>query len=197
MTIREVKVSDLLPATYNPRKDLQPNDTEYKKLKNSIEEFGYIEPIIWNEKTGNLVGGHQRLKVLTEQGHTKVDVVVVNLEDRDEKILNVSLNKVKGRWDIGALSDIMHELDELSAVELSGFDDWEIENLFMQYDHIKDLMQEDFGGFDDAKEKSTFVMTFSLPGSERESIEKYVQQESNSKEKLAEAVMSKVKEEMV
>ena len=66
MNIEKKNVKDLLPADYNPRKDLKPGDPEYEKLKRSIEQFGYVEPVIWNEKTGRVVGGHQRLKVLTD-----------------------------------------------------------------------------------------------------------------------------------
>lgn len=95
MEIRTLKATEIKAADYNPRKDLQPEDTEYKKLRRSIEEFGYVEPIIWNERTGNVVGGHQRLKVLLEQGAQEIDCVVLSLDDKDEKILNVLLNKVK------------------------------------------------------------------------------------------------------
>ncbi|CAM5794058.1 hypothetical protein BBOR36S_03379 [Brevibacillus borstelensis] len=62
---------------YNPRIELQPGDLEYEKLKYSIEEFGYVEPIVWNERTGNLVGGHQQFKILVhEQGATEVEVSI-------------------------------------------------------------------------------------------------------------------------
>lgn len=100
MEIRTLKATEIKAADYNPRKDLQPEDAEYKKLRRSIEEFGYVEPIIWNERTGNVVGGHQRLKVLLEKGAQEIECVVVSLDDKDEKILNVLLNKVKGRWDM-------------------------------------------------------------------------------------------------
>ena len=62
MLIEKKKVADLIPANYNPRKDLKPGDPEYEKLKRSMETFGYVEPLIWNKKTGRVVGGHQRLK---------------------------------------------------------------------------------------------------------------------------------------
>lgn len=64
MNIEKISVEKLLPAKYNPRKDLQPGDPEFEKLKRSITEFGYVEPIIWNKRTGVVIGGHQRLKVL-------------------------------------------------------------------------------------------------------------------------------------
>ena len=194
MEIRTLKATEIKAADYNPRKDLQPEDTEYKKLRRSIEEFGYVEPIIWNERTGNVVGGHQRLKVLLEKGAQEIECVVVSLDDKDEKILNVLLNKVKGRWDIGKLADLLQELDEAGAMEATGFEDWELQSLLMQYDHIKDLMEEDFSDYSSEKERSTFTMTFSLPAGARETVESYLQNTDNAKIELATAIINKVKE---
>ena len=193
MRIRTLKAAEIKAAEYNPRRDLQPEDAEYEKLRRSIEEFGYIEPIIWNERSGNVVGGHQRLKVLLEKGVEDIEAVVVDLGDKDEKILNVLLNKVKGRWDIGKLADLLQQLDEAGAMELTGFEDWELQSLLMQYDHIKDLMEEDFSGYSDEKERSTFTMTFSLPAGARETVESYMQKTENAKVELATAIINKVK----
>ena len=194
MEIRTLKATEIKAADYNPRKDLQPEDAEYNKLRRSIEEFGYVEPIIWNERTGNVVGGHQRLKVLLEKGAQEIECVVVSLDDKDEKILNVLLNKVKGRWDIGKLADLLQELDEAGAMEATGFEDWELQSLLMQYDHIKDLMEEDFSDYSSEKERSTFTMTFSLPAGARETVESYLQNTDNAKIELATAIINKVKE---
>ncbi len=194
MNIKTLKATELKAAEYNPRKDLKPEDAEYKKLRRSIEEFGYVEPIIWNERTGNVVGGHQRLKVLLEKGQEDIECVVVDLEDKDEKILNVLLNKVKGRWDIGKLADLLQELDDAGEMEVTGFEDWELQSLLMQYDHIKDLMEEDFSDYSSEKEKETFVMTFSLPAGARETVEAYLQNTENAKVELATVIINKVKE---
>ena len=86
----------LNPAAYNPRKDLKPGDREYEKLKRSITTYGFLEPLIWNKTTGNVVGGHQRLKILLDMGHTEIDCVVVELDPQKEKALNVALNKIQG-----------------------------------------------------------------------------------------------------
>jgi ParB-like chromosome segregation protein Spo0J len=79
MQIETKHVKDLLPAEYNPRKNLKPGDKEYEKLKRSIEQFGYVEPVIWNQATGRIVGGHQRLKVLMDMGITEVECVIVQM----------------------------------------------------------------------------------------------------------------------
>lgn len=191
--IQTLKAAELKTAEYNPRRDLQPEDAEYQKLRRSIEEFGYVEPIIWNERTGRVVGGHQRLKVLLEKGAEEIEAVVVDLDEKNEKILNVLLNKVKGRWDIGKLADLLQELDEAGAMDLTGFEDWELQSLLMQYDHIKDLMEEDFSGYDDGKERSTFTMTFSLPAGARETVEEYMKTKENAKAEMATAIINKVK----
>mgnify|MGYP000618138885 CR=1 FL=1 len=74
MLIEKKNVAELLPADYNPRKDLKPGDKEYEKLKRSIEQFGYVEPVIWNATTSRVVGGHQRLKVSSTWASRKWNV---------------------------------------------------------------------------------------------------------------------------
>ena len=81
MIIEKLKIDKLIPADYNPRKDLKPGDQEYEKLKKSIEQFGYVEPVIWNKTTGRVVGGHQRIKVLVDLGEKELDCVVVELSE--------------------------------------------------------------------------------------------------------------------
>ena len=142
MNIEKKNVKDLLPADYNPRKDLKPGDPEYEKLKRSIEQFGYVEPVIWNEKTGRVVGGHQRLKVLTDMGITEVDVVVVDMDTEKEKALNIALNKISGEWDTEKLALVIADLQGTDFdVSLTGFDPEELEDLFR--DDVKSGVKED------------------------------------------------------
>ena len=130
MQIIKKAISQLRPSPYNPRKDLTPDDPEYQKLKKSILEFDYVDPIIWNKKTDRVVGGHQRLKILKEIGRKQIDVSVVNLSDTKEKALNVALNKVQGEWDYPKLKDLLIELDTGAFdMELTGFDMEELEQL--------------------------------------------------------------------
>lgn len=193
MEIRKVKVSDLRPAEYNPRQDLKPGDREYEKIARSIDEFGYVEPIVWNETTGNIVGGHQRLKILIERGETEVEVSVVRLNEHDEKVLNVALNKITGRWDTGKLTDLLKELQSEGAMEVTGFEDWELDALSMQYDHIDDLLNEDFSEFAAKEPKDTFTMTFTLPEDVKTAVQEYIETTPNAKAELATAIINKVK----
>ena len=142
MLIEKKKTVELLPAEYNPRKDLKPGDEEYEKLKRSIEEFGYVEPVIWNKTTGRVVGGHQRLKVLIDLGITEVDCVVIEMDDAKEKALNIALNKISGDWDKDKLTLLIADLQgEDFDVSLTGFDPAEIDDLFK--DSLKYGMHDD------------------------------------------------------
>ena len=144
MNVIKKAVNEINPAAYNPRKDLKPGDAEYEKLKKSILEFDIVEPLIWNEKTGNLVGGHQRLKVIKELGIENVEVSVVNLSEVKEKALNIALNKISGEWDFPALKDLLEELDTGDIdIEITGFDLKEIEDLMTQYNVPEEGLTDD------------------------------------------------------
>lgn len=109
----EVKrIADMNRAAYNPRVDLQPEDEEYQAIERSLKRHGLVQPIVWNRRTNTVVSGHQRLTVLEAQGETEVTVSVVDLDDIQEKELNVALNKVTGEWDDDKLSVILNELGE-------------------------------------------------------------------------------------
>jgi DNA modification methylase len=87
--IRNVPLKTLKPAPYNPRRI---DASAMAGLEKSLERFGVVEPIIFNERSGFVVGGHQRLKVLRRQKVKSTDVVIVDLDEIDEKALNVALN---------------------------------------------------------------------------------------------------------
>jgi len=131
MKIQKVKVLEINPAPYNPRIDLAPGDPDYEKLKNSISTFGLVEPLVWNKRTGNLVGGHQRLKILVAQGTAEVEVSVVDLSLEMEKALNIALNKISGDWDEKKLADLLTEIQQIPDfdVGLTGFESKEISEL--------------------------------------------------------------------
>lgn len=132
MRIEKLPIATLKLPPYNPRQDLRPGDLAYEKIARSLAEWGLVEPLVWNERTGHLVGGHQRLKVLIAQGETEVEVSVVNLDDRAEQALALALNKVGGDWDEGQLRALLAELDDGTYdPTISGFDREEIDQLLM------------------------------------------------------------------
>ena len=142
MLIEKKNTAELLPADYNPRKDLKPGDPEYEKLKRSIEQFGYVEPVIWNKVTGRVVGGHQRLKVLIDMGIAEVECVVVEMDADKEKALNIALNKISGEWDKDKLALVIADLQGADFdVSLTGFDPAELDDLFKE--SINDGIHDD------------------------------------------------------
>ena len=132
MIIRKFKLDDLNPAKYNPRKKLKPGDKEFEKLENSIKNFGYVELIVVNVANNNtVISGHQRLSVLKHLGETEVECVVVELNENDEKALNIAMNKVAGEWDEQMLADLLTDLKDADYdLDWTGFDAPEVEALF-------------------------------------------------------------------
>lgn len=144
MNLQRIAVERLKPAKYNPRKDLKPGDPAYEKIKLSLKTYGYVDPVIWNEVTGNIVGGHQRFKVLTAEGATEIDCVVVHIEDpQAEKALNIALNKAVGEWEPVALAELLQDLQASGYhMDATGFDAAEIDDLFSKV-HDKDVKDDD------------------------------------------------------
>jgi DNA modification methylase len=144
MVTEKRSLKDLKPAEYNPRKALTPEDSEYQKIKRSIETFGYVDPIIIN-KDGTIIGGHQRHTVLLDLGYTEVDVVVLDLSKEDEKALNIALNKISGEWDELKLRDLLVELDLGDYdISLTGFDNKELENLIELTDFEPEVTEDEY-----------------------------------------------------
>jgi ParB-like chromosome segregation protein Spo0J len=123
--IRPIK--SIKTAKYNPRKI---SDQALESLKQSIERFGFVDPVIVNDRTGVLVGGHQRIKAAKELGLEAVPVVGVNLDEGEEKALNVALNKISGEWDLDLLKGVLEDIqaDGLD-LSLTGFDEQELASL--------------------------------------------------------------------
>ena len=142
MNIQKINILKLKPSEYNPRKDLQPEDEEYIKIKNSILEFGYVAPVIINADM-TVIGGHQRLKVLKELGYEEIQCIVVDLDKNKEKALNLALNKISGEWDNDKLEAILAELKETDIdMNITGFSNDEIDDI------LKDIMGSNEDDFD-------------------------------------------------
>ena len=143
MEFRKIRIADLIPASYNPRKKLKPGDKEYQKIKNSITEFGYVEPVIVNSDM-TIVAGHQRATVLTDLGYEEIDCIVIDIDKWKEKALNIALNKITGEWNKELLADLIADLQDSDFdVTFTGFEPPEIEQLFNSV-HDKKVTEDDF-----------------------------------------------------
>lgn len=143
MEFKKLLIADLKAAAYNPRKALKPGDKEYEKIKNSIVEFGYCEPVIVNDDM-TIIGGHQRVTVLKDLGYTEIECIVISIDKTKEKALNIALNKITGEWNKELLADLIKDLQENDFdVAFTGFEPPEIEQLFNAV-HDKKITEDDF-----------------------------------------------------
>lgn len=140
MELISLRISDLNPAPYNPRVALKPGDPAWVKLSRSLEEFSLVQPIVWNRRTGHVVGGHQRLEVMKHQGFEHVDCVVVDLPLEKEKALNVALNnsEIASDWDPDKLVSLIADLQVVPDFDptLTGFDSQQLKDLLLAPDPV-------------------------------------------------------------
>lgn len=139
--VETINRKEIKNAEYNPR---TISESAKLKLREALENHGLVEPLIWNKKTGNLVGGHQRLEQLDnlEQSNDyNLDVAVVYVDEREEAVLNVQLNNpsMQGDWDTNKLADLAINFD-IDFEEL-GFDDLDIDFLFDGDDRFSELYE--------------------------------------------------------
>lgn len=189
MQIVRKKIRDMDRAAYNPRIDLIPGDTEYENLRRSITTYGMLIPVIWNERTNRVVGGHQRLTVLENEGETETDVSVVDLDETQEKQLNIALNKVEGGWDEEKLAELLMELGEDAT--LTGFTQQEIDSLTNDIDSLidGDTVDEELKAIEEL-----FNISLTFDKADQEELKAYVK--DYGKEALIEVIIQKAKGEI-
>lgn len=167
MEFEKIKITDINPASYNPRTITEEN---YQKLKDSLGNFGLIDPIIINLRNNNtIIGGHQRYKALLDGDNTTLYLIRLgdigwvftdtNLKVTDEnmeKLMNINLNQTSlmGEWDTLKLTNLFEELEnEDISLDLTGFD----ENIFDELEFGDDLFKEDTASVDgDVSEEDGF-----------------------------------------
>jgi len=154
---KKININELKPAEYNPR--IMPEE-EYNKLKNSLDTFGLVDPIIIDLKHNNtIIGGHQRYQVLIDE-NPEQELQLIQLGDigliiketniklndiNDQKALNLALNKIQGEWDYNKLDDLLIELtDDHYQIELTGFDDIDLmeSTLTNEIKSLEDIQEE-------------------------------------------------------
>ena len=142
--LKVLPISVLKPAEYNPRKKLKKGDKEYKKILDSIEEFGFADPLVVNADM-TIIGGHQRLTVAQDLGYTEVPCAVVDIDKTREKALNIALNKITGQWDDGLLAELLEDIANSGDFDIgkTGFDPPEIGELFNKL-HDKKVKEDNF-----------------------------------------------------
>jgi ParB-like chromosome segregation protein Spo0J len=163
MKVVKKALTDLKPAPYNPR---VISDQEKEKLRNSLFTFGYVDPLVWNSKTGHVIGGNQRLMVLRELQQADperwkgpFEVIELDLDEHREKALNLALNKISGDWNYEKLRLVFEELDE-SVYELTAFDLAEISVLTQELEDFEEEELPDLEGKTKDEKGYVIYLTF-------------------------------------
>lgn len=128
--VKTISRSEIKNAEYNPR---VMDDNAKKRLKAALKKHGLVSALTWNKRTGNLVGGHQRLEQLDSLENDKnysLTVCVIDVDEKEEATLNVHLNNpsMQGEWDLDKLADMTNEFN-LSFDDM-GFTKLDIDFMF-------------------------------------------------------------------
>jgi DNA modification methylase len=129
MDVVEVATEQLatMAAPYNPRTIA---DHDLEALRRSLRYFGTVEPVVVNQRSGHIVGGHQRVKAALAEKIESLPVVYVDLDDPSERQLNLALNRIHGEFDLEKLEEVLRELETMGAdLDLTGFTEVEINDL--------------------------------------------------------------------
>ena len=154
MIIEKKQIADLIPAPYNPR---QSTAKQEKHLKESLEKFGMVEPIIFNKQTGYIVGGHFRVRELKKLGIKEIECVIVDLNEADEKELNIRLNANTGSWDWDTLANDWDVVDlEAWGLEIPQFDEGNDGDLEDLSDKIKSMFKIEVICKDEQEQEKTY-----------------------------------------
>lgn len=157
MEIRTMQIDEIEVDDYNPRKELTRDDPEYERLRKSLSEYGVVKPLVYNEETNTLIGGHQRIRILKDIGREEVEVSVVNLPKPKEKALNIMLNNENsmGSWDKFKLEDVVDDLDSSNIdLDLTGFGEFHVESILTELNNGGD--SEMPGEFDEITPQEEF-----------------------------------------
>ncbi len=134
LSIVYIDIDALKPSEYNPRKS---SPKECADLKNSIQTFGLVDPVIVNsfpERKNIIIGGHFRCRMAKELGYTKVPVTYIEISNiSKEKELNLRLNKNSGEFDL----ELLAAFDESMLLDV-GFDSTELDEIFAMDSEEKD-----------------------------------------------------------
>jgi hypothetical protein len=151
MKTKMIAIKSLVMDKYNPR---QMSAKQFKDLKASLVEFGFVQPVVINTHKGRenvVIGGHQRIRVWVDLGNDKVPCLEIDLSKKKERELNIRLNKNTGQWDYDLLSNNF-DIDEL--VEW-GFKEADL------LEFMQDDFQDEFYQADDSNAEMPIVPKFS------------------------------------
>jgi len=164
MIIKNVQIDSIYPYPENPR---EIEEGQFEKLKKSLTEFGFVEPLVVNlredssfkdkEKVLTVVGGNMRLRAAKSLGLKEVPIFEINISKHKEAILNIGLNRIVGKWDISKLEKMVYELSDKELnldLDLTGLENWELQ----LYNPAEDIDDEEVASIVGTDEKPTYIL---------------------------------------
>ena len=136
--LREIQVVPIGDINLYPENPREIEESQFEKLKKSIQTYGFIDPLIVNKRTHEsftkdriptIVGGNMRYRAAKELGLTELPIAWIDVDKNQEKIINIALNRISGKWDIGKLEKMVYELNDKDLsldLELTGLENWEL-----------------------------------------------------------------------
>lgn len=153
LKLQKIKLKDYQVHPDNPRIDIKSLPDFYDSLKYSIDTYGYVEPVVVNAKTKRIISGHQRVQILLEKGINEIDAIVLNISEKDEKVLMLALNKISGKWDYNKLGKLLKSLETKVDTTRLGFDDSILAVLIEQFDMQKVIIEKREQALEQVKSK--------------------------------------------
>ena len=148
-----VDIDKLIPYVNNARTH---SPEQINKLRASLREFGFINPVIIDDKF-NVVAGHGRIAAAQAEGIKEVPCVYVDyLTEAQKKAYILADNRMAmdAGWDEEMLRVELEALQDMAFdLSMTGFDEKELADLFKTEEEVED---DDFD-LDAALEKAAFV----------------------------------------
>lgn len=161
LRIVDFPVSSLLNQL-NPKNPRWIDEATFKALRKSLAEFSCVEPIIFNTRTSQVVGGHQRIKAAAANGAESLPTVLIDISPEEEAAFNIALNKIRGEWDYQKLSSILADLQDCGIdLQVTGFTSEEADVICNQYSRDLDVVIQSSSG-QQAQESQSVLERFKV-----------------------------------
>jgi DNA modification methylase len=148
LKVEQVDINKLRPSEYNPR---SISDTQLEHLGQSLDEHGFVHPILANSNPKRafiVVSGHQRLRVAKQRGFKTVPTIFINVDEKQERLLNLRSNRIGGEFD----NELLFQHFDINTLLKTGFDDIDLGDI---WNASLDIDDDDFDQEKAIKKAST------------------------------------------
>ncbi len=172
--LREIQVVPIGDIQLYPENPREIDASQFEKLKKSIQTYGFIDPLIVNKRTHEsfvdnkvptIMGGNMRYRAAKELGLTEIPVAWIDVDIHEEKIINIALNRISGKWDIGKLEKMIYELSDKDLsldLDVTGLEGWELK----LYNPAEDIDSESIEKIVGSDDKPTYILKIVFASSE-------------------------------